>query len=61
LKEKVSKALSSLAIKAAPDEKVAETLSEKMTEDIPFKMSQLGVVAESEKVFQMGSYFVIKM
>jgi hypothetical protein len=34
LKEKVSKALSSLAIKAAPDENVAE----KMTEDIPLKM-----------------------
>ena len=50
-----------VASKVVSDEKVADKMSEKMSEMIPLKMYEMGLTAEATRVYSHGPFFVLKL
>lgn len=61
LRDKIAAKVGSIAAKNVSDETVALKMSSKMSEMLPQKLSEMGILAEAVKVYGGGSFFVIKL
>jgi hypothetical protein len=61
LRDKIASAAGKVATRKVSDEQVANKMSGKMSELFPEKLSEMGILAEADKVYGAGSFFVIKL
>lgn len=61
LRNKIATAAGKVAVRKVSDEKVANKMGEKMGELFPEKLAEMGILAEADKVYGAGSFFVIKL
>ncbi len=61
LRDKIASTAGKIAARNISDEKIAETISDKLSETMPAKLMEVGMVAEVQKVYSAGSFFVVKV
>lgn len=61
LRDKIAARAGNIASKKVSDDTVADKMSGKMSELLPDKMAEMGIMAEASKVYGAGSFFVMKL
>jgi hypothetical protein len=61
LRDKIANSVSKVAANKVSDETVGEKILEKIIQEIPLKVSELGITAEATKVYCRESVFILKL
>eukprot|EP00602_Paraphysomonas_sp_CaronLab_P010384 CAMPEP_0185024590 /NCGR_PEP_ID=MMETSP1103-20130426/7725_1 /TAXON_ID=36769 /ORGANISM="Paraphysomonas bandaiensis, Strain Caron Lab Isolate" /LENGTH=157 /DNA_ID=CAMNT_0027557605 /DNA_START=264 /DNA_END=737 /DNA_ORIENTATION=+ len=61
VRDKIAQRMGKIAAAKVSDETIGGKIGEKMCEEIPGKMSEMGIVANASKVYGKGSFFVIRL
>jgi hypothetical protein len=61
IRDKIVNSVSKVAANKVSDETVGEKISEKIIQEIPLKVRELGITAEATRVYCRDSLFILKL